>query len=121
MFFHFQEEMWGIEDIDIRSQTMMKMDLFAFFSYSRIETKEEYETVWMNLHIYGETIVDNDGVVVAQGHSGVENPKFCHEQKIKGDFTFVAAVVKQIRIKSVILQEKSCAIDVSASSDRVLA
>jgi hypothetical protein len=75
----------------------------------------------MNLHIYGEIIVDNDDDVVAQCYSGVENPKFCHEQRTKGDFTFVAAVAKQIRIKSVILQEKSCEIDVSASSDRVRA
>jgi hypothetical protein len=41
--------MLGIEDINSRYQTMMKMDLFAFFSYSPIETKEEHGTVWTKL------------------------------------------------------------------------
>jgi hypothetical protein len=65
--------------------------------------------------------VNNDAFVVAQCHSGVENSKFHLEQRIKGDFSVVAAVLKLIRIKSIIRQKTSYDIDVSESYYRVRA
>jgi hypothetical protein len=83
-----------IEDVDINSQTMMKMDQFPFFNSNLSRLKKSMERCGRSCNVLGEILGDSNAVVIADCNSSVQNQKICLEQRTKIDFQFITAALK---------------------------